>query len=60
MHSVTEHQTTPMADTDAAPTSPAAGKAPADVAFPKTIRSYVRRTGRVTTGQAKAFEDIGP
>ena len=33
---------------------------PADVAFPKTIRSYVRRTGRVTTGQAKAFEDLGP
>ncbi|WP_455554899.1 tRNA (guanosine(46)-N7)-methyltransferase TrmB [Comamonas sp.] len=50
-----------MADTTTAPTSqPAAGQAPADVAFPKTIRSFVRRTGRVTTGQAKAFEDLGP
>jgi len=36
------------------------GAAPADVAFPKTIRSYVRRAGRTTTGQAKAFEDLGP
>ena len=60
MCSVTEHQNTPMADHPAAPTTTAAGKAPADVPFPKTIRSYVRRTGRVTTGQAKAFEDIGP
>ncbi len=61
MCSVTEHQTNPMADTTTAPTSqPAAGQAPADVAFPKTIRSFVRRTGRVTTGQAKAFEDLGP
>ena len=30
------------------------------MAFPKTIRSFVRRTGRVTTGQAKAFEEQGP
>ena len=60
MHAVTEHQNTPMADAPAAPSLTAEGKAPADVAFPKTIRSYVRRTGRVTTGQAKAFEDIGP
>ena len=60
MCSVTEHQNNPMADHTAAPTTTAAGKAPADVPFPKTIRSYVRRTGRVTTGQAKAFEDIGP
>lgn len=61
MCGVTEHQTNPTADDHtAALTETAAGKAPADVAFPKTIRSYVRRTGRVTTGQAKAFEDIGP
>ena len=38
----------------------AAGAAPAGVAFPKTIKSYVRRAGRTTTGQAKAFEDLGP
>ncbi len=37
-----------------------AGAAPAGVAFPKTIKSYVRRAGRTTTGQAKAFEDLGP
>lgn len=30
------------------------------VTHPKTIKSYVRRAGRTTTGQAKAFEDLGP
>ena len=34
--------------------------APAGVAYPKTIKSFVRRAGRTTTGQAKAFEDLGP
>jgi len=29
------------------------------VAHPQTIRSFVRRTGRVTTGQAKAFAELG-
>lgn len=59
--SVTEHQNIPSADSDAATTkTSSAGKPPADVAFPKTIRSYVRRAGRTTTGQAKAFEDLGP
>lgn len=33
---------------------------PSDVPFPKTIKSFVRRAGRTTTGQAKAFEEIGP
>ncbi len=33
---------------------------PGDVPFPKTIKSYVRRAGRTTTGQAKAFEELGP
>ena len=36
------------------------GRAPAGVAYPKEIKSFVRRAGRTTTGQAKAFEDIGP
>lgn len=36
------------------------GSAPEGVAFPKAIKSFVRRAGRTTTGQAKAFEDIGP
>jgi tRNA (guanine-N7-)-methyltransferase len=38
----------------------AASNAPAGVAFPKTIKSFVRRAGRTTTGQAKAFADLGP
>jgi len=36
------------------------GQAPEGVAYPKTIKSYVRRAGRTTTGQAKAFEELGP
>ena len=36
------------------------GTPPAGVAYPKTIKSFVRRAGRTTTGQAKAFEDLGP
>ncbi len=34
--------------------------APLDVAFPKAIRSFVRRAGRTTAGQAKAALDLGP
>jgi len=37
-----------------------AGLARASVPYPKTIKSFVRRAGRTTTGQAKAFEDLGP
>ena len=33
---------------------------PAGVSHPRTIRSFVRRTGRTTVGQAKAFADVGP
>jgi tRNA (guanine-N7-)-methyltransferase len=33
---------------------------PSDVAFPKTIKSYVRRSGRTTSGQTKAFAEQGP
>ena len=33
---------------------------PAGVSHPRTIRSFVRRTGRTTLGQAKAFADVGP
>ena len=33
---------------------------PEGVAFPKTIKSYVRRAGRTTTGQARAFKELGP
>jgi tRNA (guanine-N7-)-methyltransferase len=37
-----------------------ASRVPADVAHPQVIRSFVRRAGRTTTGQAKAFEVLGP
>jgi len=33
---------------------------PADTAHHRNIRSFVRRTGRTTLGQAKAFADVGP
>ena len=36
------------------------GLAPDGVAYPKDIKSFVRRAGRTTTGQAKAVADIGP
>ncbi|WP_137896472.1 tRNA (guanosine(46)-N7)-methyltransferase TrmB [Ramlibacter sp. 2FC] len=39
---------------------PSQGQPPEGVAFPKAIKSYVRRAGRTTTGQAKAFETLGP
>ncbi len=44
-----------------APNPPALPEgAPADVSHPRNIRSFVRRTGRTTVGQAKAFADVGP
>lgn len=33
---------------------------PEGVAFPKTIKSFVRRAGRTTSGQSKAFDELGP
>ena len=36
------------------------GSMPEGVAYPKEIKSFVRRAGRTTTGQAKALSDIGP
>jgi tRNA (guanine-N7-)-methyltransferase len=42
------------------PDTPGGGQPPQDVAHPRTIRSFVRRAGRTTTGQAKAFEQFGP
>ena len=43
-------------------TSDATNDVKNDVAAPKflkTIKSFVRRAGRITTGQSKAFEDLG-
>ncbi len=42
------------------PSTPPAQQAPAGVTHPKTIKSFVKRAGRTTTGQAKAFETLGP
>jgi len=42
------------------PAESATGRAPADVAHPKTIRSFVRRAGRTTAGQTRALKDLGP
>src|SRR6218665_938779 len=36
------------------------GGPPADVAHPQTTKSFVRRAGRTTAAQARAFEDLGP
>ena len=33
---------------------------PQGLAHPATIRSFVRRAGRTTTAQTRAFEDLGP
>ncbi len=37
-----------------------AQRLPEGVAHPRPIRSFVRRTGRLTTGQARALETLGP
>ena len=48
--------------THPAPSAPdlPANSLPEGIAHPRTIRSFVRRAGRTTTGQAKAFADLGP
>ena len=42
------------------PPGPTHGSAPADVAHPKAIRSFVRRAGRTTVGQTRALHELGP
>lgn len=58
-----------MTDTPKPPAQDAAASAPPKdrrrlpppgIDFPKTIKSFVKRAGRTTTGQAKAFELYGP
>jgi len=46
--------------TDTPTDHPLTGQAPEGIAFPKAIKSYVLRAGRTTTGQARAFETLGP
>ena len=48
-----------MSETPNEPATRAMGT-PEGVAHPRTIRSFVLRAGRTTTGQAKAFETLGP
>ena len=48
-----------MSETPNEPATHAMGT-PEGVAHPRTIRSFVLRAGRTTTGQAKAFETLGP
>lgn len=57
---MTEQQTNAAAPGPDAPQDTTPGTAPAGVAHPKTIKSYVLRAGRTTTGQAKAFAEVGP
>ena len=35
-------------------------QAPAHITYPKTIKSFVTRAGRTTSGQAKALTNLGP
>jgi tRNA (guanine-N7-)-methyltransferase len=46
--------------TDTAPTSDVQAEGTPNKPFMRTIKSFVKRAGRTTTGQAKAFEDLGP
>ena len=50
---------TPPESTDAAEAA-APQQAPADVAHPRAIRTFVKRAGRTTAGQAKATTELGP
>lgn len=50
----------PIAAADPAQGSAAPLQAPADVAHPRAVRSFVRRAGRTTAGQARAVETLGP
>lgn len=43
-----------------APDTPSTGTAPDGVAFPRAIKTYVKRAGRTTAGQARAFDELGP
>ena len=61
---VTEPIISPAPEHAAAASPPAArspdGTPPPGVAYPKTIKSFVRRAGRTTAAQARAFEHLGP
>lgn len=56
MQSVTDPTAVPPEPSPAV----APSAAPPGIAHPKTVRSFVRRAGRTTTGQAKALQTLGP
>jgi tRNA (guanine-N7-)-methyltransferase len=43
-----------------APDAPEIEQPPGEVPHPRVIRTFVRRAGRTTLGQARAFETLGP
>jgi tRNA (guanine-N7-)-methyltransferase len=49
-----------VTETGKTPPPPSAAAVPESVAHPRAIRSFVRRAGRTTTGQAKALTELGP
>ena len=50
----------PQEDAASAPPKDRRRLPPPGVEFPKTIKSFVKRAGRTTTGQAKALQELGP
>jgi tRNA (guanine-N7-)-methyltransferase len=60
--SASEHSDSSRPDDSATPdgASTYAGNSPADTAFPRRIRSFVRRAGRTSSGQQRAVETLGP
>ncbi len=52
--------TGPTPESTAAVEATAPHQAPADVAHPRAIRTFVKRAGRTTAGQAKATTELGP
>jgi len=57
---VKDTQNTPPKPAEQARTPRVRPQSLADVAFPKTIKSFVRRAGRTTHAQTKAFDELGP
>jgi len=52
--------TSPILPGSPAPAAEPSEGAASEPGTPRNIRSFVRRTGRTTVGQAKAFADVGP
>ena len=57
---ITDTTTPETPPTDSIPSSAQDANPAAAKPFMRTIKSFVKRAGRTTTGQAKAFEELGP